>query len=183
MKRGRGRPLPDCEFKQYSGLPMTADLAKILWDYDSLTGILTWNGCAHSRYAKKGDRAGSIGGHGYRMVTFYGKKYKVSRLAFLMMTGAWPPDLAEHKNTIRSDDRWENLRPANQSQNLGNTRTRSDNKLGVKGVSQGPDGKYYAYICRLGKRKNLGGFATVELAKSAYDTAALEWHGEFARAA
>lgn len=182
-QRGKGIPLTACEFSKYRDLPMTADLARILWDYEPLAGTLRWKGNAHYRHARKGDIAGTIDGHGYRIVTFYGKKFKTSRLAFLIMTGAWPPELAEHKNTIRSDDRWINLRPANQGQNLGNARTRSDNKLGVKGVSQGPDGKYYAYICAKGKRKNLGGFCSIELAKSAYDTAAKEWHGEFARSA
>jgi AP2 domain len=183
MKRGDGRPLQECEFKQYAGLPMTSELAKILWSYNPLTGALIWNGDAHARHAKKGDQAGTINFHGYRVVTFYGKKFKTSRLAFLIMTGEWPPTLAEHENAIRSDDRWENLRNATQSENMCNKSTMSNNKLGIKGVSQSKDGKFHAYICFAGKRKNLGTFATAELAKSAYDCAAQEWHGEFSRAA
>lgn len=162
---------------------MTAGLARILWDYDPILGTLTWKGTAHNRYAKKGDVAGTINVHGYRMVTFYGKKFKTSRLAFLIQTDAWPPDIAEHKNADRADDRWENLRQATQSQNMCNKSTMSNNKLGIKGVCQNKNGTFSAYICMRGKRKNLGTFVTSALAKSAYDDAAKEWHGEFARAA
>lgn len=161
---------------------MTAELARKIWSYDPMTGLFHWEGSPRFGIFK-GDEAGVIGFHGYKVLSFYGKKFKASRLAFLFMTGKFPEELAEHKNTIRSDDRWENLRSANQGQNLGNARIRSDNKLGVKGVSQGSDGKYYAYICAKGKRKNLGGFSSIESAKTAYDTAAKEWHGEFARSA
>jgi hypothetical protein len=183
MNRGKGRPLSEGDFKQYQGLTMTADLARLIWDYDPETGVLTWKGCAHTRWAKKGDRAGTINAHGYRVITFYGKKLKASRIAFLIMTGSYPDLIAEHENTNRSDDRWDNLRNANQGQNMCNKSTMSNNKLGIKGVCQTKEGKFHAYICFKGKRKNLGTFDTAEGAKLAYDTAAIEWHGEFARAA
>lgn len=180
-QRGKGAPLTECEFAKYRGEPMTADLARILWDYDTITGVLMWKGDAHRRHAKKGDVAGTIGFHGYRIVTFYGKKFKTSRLAFLIVTGDWPPVVAEHKNGNRADDRWENLRLATQSQNMCNKSTMSNNKLGIKGVSQNRYGKYLAFICFNRKRKSLGSYDTPEEAKSAYDAAAKEWHGEFAR--
>lgn len=36
------------------------------------------------------------------------------------MTGDWPKDQIDHINRIKSDDRWENLREATQSQNSYN---------------------------------------------------------------
>lgn len=182
MRRGKGRPLVPGDFKAYENTPMTQELARRLWTYDPETGDFFWNGSPRQGVFK-GDKTGVVGFHGYRILCFYGKKYKCSRIAFLMMVGRYPVGIAEHKNADRADDRWENLREATQSQNMCNKSTMSNNKLGLKGVSQGPDGKYYAYICLHGKRKNLGGFSSPELAKSAYDTAAKEWHGELARAA
>jgi hypothetical protein len=56
---------------------------------------------------------------------------------------------------------------------------RKDNALGIKGVCRNKFGTFDAYICRKGKRKNLGRFKAVEEAKAAYEAATVEWHGEF----
>lgn len=161
---------------------MTLDLAHSLWFYEQESGALVWRD--DPRIGKKaGMRAGTIGFHGYWIVTFGGKKYKASRVIWLMVTGEWPVHEVDHRNGKRTDDRWSNLRKASSSENKCNSRVRKDNILGVKGVSPSPysSGKFCAFICRSGKRKNLGTFDTIMAAKAAYDAAAAQWHGKFAR--
>lgn len=80
-------------------------------------------------------------------------------------------------NNVRS-----NLRPATTAQNQWNRNKPSDNTSGFKGVSwYAPSGKWVARIAVNRKRHHLGYFATPEAAARAYDAAALQYHGEFAR--
>lgn len=161
---------------------ITAEEARELWSYDPLTGELRWRVARGTKMAA-GSLAGTIGNWGYRVLSLHGKKYRASRIIWLIVTGEHPAHEVDHENTNRADDRWDNLRPADRSQQLCNTKVRSDNILGVKGVSPTAWG-YGAFICFRGKRKNLGSnFATIAEAKAAYDAAAREQHGEFARSA
>lgn len=67
-----------------------------------------------------------------------GKYYKAHRLAFLFMTGKWPPRKldVDHADGDGFNNKWTNLRPATRGQNNHNNhRIRSDNKSGKAGVS------------------------------------------------
>lgn len=86
----------------------------------------------------------------------------------------------DHKNGNRTDNRRQNLRHCTHSENCRNSFVRSDNKLGIKGVSF-HQGKYRARIFDNGKRITLGRFKTPEEAKLAYGLAALKLHGEFSK--
>lgn len=72
-----------------------------------------------------------------------------------------------------------NLRPCTVTQNLGNTRLRKDNKIGIKGVQKRGD-KYYARIRHNGIKERFGPFDFPEEAGDAYKKAALRVFGEFA---
>jgi len=87
----------------------------------------------------------------------------------------------DHINGDTLDCRKKNMRFATRSQNAANRRLRSDNKLGVVGVTQLTNGKYLAYISMNGKSKKLGQFALLEEAKAARQKAEIEYHGEYAR--
>lgn len=148
--------------------------------YDQETGWFTWIR-ANGRM-RAGERAGGIRGEGYRQIILQGKAYQEHRLAWLWMTGEWPPVQVDHKDTDRANNRWGNLRLATPGQNQHNTGVRADNSSGYKGVTR-PRGraKWHAYINENGRRKFLGSYLTAEEANQAAIAARQVAHGEFAR--
>ncbi len=75
-----------------------------------------------------------------------------------------------------------NLRLCTTSQNQQNSRRRTDNTSGYKGVSfDQRRGRWKAQIRVNGKRITLGRYDDIEHAAAAYHEAALRYHGEFAR--
>lgn len=160
---------------------LTAERLRELLDYDPKTGEMTWRVKRGGRVSP-GSRAGSLNNRGYVLVEIDGRCYGRNRLAFLHMTGAWPLNEADHKNGIRDDDRWCNLRDATRSENARNRKCSS--RHGVKGVSYFSRCKtrpWGAYIdARGGKRKHLGVFATKAEAAAARLDAERRLHGKFA---
>src|ERR1700740_3455440 len=125
---------------------LTAKRLRELLDYDPATGMFTWLINRQGRGARKGGEAGTINGDGYRQITIDQVIYPCARLAVLWMTGSWPKRLVDHRNLIKSDDRWRNLRQATHSQNGANS---ADRPSGVvfKGVTRDrARGKYAARI-------------------------------------
>jgi len=100
------------------------------------------------------------------------------------MTGEWPKDKIDHRDTVRSNNRWSNLREATQADNLHNTGDYATNTSGRKGVSWCKSKyKWRSSIMDRGRYMHLGYFDNIENAAAAYERAARELHGEFARAA
>lgn len=156
----------------------TAEELREWLHYDPATGHFTWLKKASSR-AMPGYRAGCQDRvNGYWVLKVMGFQCKASRLAWLYMTGEWPENEIDHKNTIRNDNRWENLRPGDRSTQLANQRQRTEHK---KGVYLRKSGRWMAQIQRPDVRRNLGTYDTQEEAHAAYQKAALELHGEYAR--
>lgn len=73
--------------------------------------------------------------NGYVRITFGRKKLYAHRLAWQLMTGDVPSMQIDHINGDRTDNRWQNLREASQYENCLNSKKRSDNASGHKGVS------------------------------------------------
>jgi len=86
----------------------------------------------------------------------------------------------DHINGNRLDNRKSNLRLVTNQQNLCNRGKASNNTSGYKGVSFQCK-KWYAKITSFGKQHHLGSFKEKIDAARAYDKAAKELHGEFAR--
>ncbi len=87
----------------------------------------------------------------------------------------------DHANGNGLDNRRENLRIANKSQNGCNRGPQRNNTTGLKGVSfHKKSDKWMARITVEGKAHYLGLFGSKEKAAVAYDKAAKRYHGEFA---
>lgn len=118
-------------------------------------------------------------GYVTRRITKDGKRILLMMHRVIM--GATHDQQVDHKNMNRLDNRRENLRFATRSQNGANSKARSSNRLGIKGVCA-RHGKFTAQINSMGKNTHLGTFDTAEEASAAYFSAAVKLHGEFARA-
>jgi hypothetical protein len=80
------------------------------------------------------------------------------------------------------NNRRSNLRLASKSNNAMNSKKRSDNKSGFKGVClHKTSGKWRSYITINKHQRSLGYYDTPEEAHEAYRRAAMELYGEFAR--
>lgn len=159
-------------------MKITSEYIQSLLRYSPETGEFFWLVSRGS--VRSGKRAGGLN-RGYIQIRVNKKFYKAHRLAWLVMTGAWPKGRLDHKNGIIGDNRWCNLRRATHSQNMANRRINKNNTSGMKGVSQRKPGSYRAYVNKDGKRFYLGSFASAEAAHSAYLKKAKELHGKFAR--
>lgn len=147
-------------------------------DYDPLTGAFTWK-VSNSNRIKVGQIAGSIGNHGYLRISIDKKFYLSHRLAWLWMTGEFPPDQIDHINRVKTDNRWENLRAATNQQNQMNCISK-DNTSGKKGVTWDKwKSKWKAQIRVNGVNHNLGFYNDIEDAAVAYKNIARILHGEF----
>ena len=166
---------------------LTQARLKQAYHYDPETGLFT------RLEAPMASRAGLIG-----MVLGSGKKpnshrsgtriaaridgynYQAHRLAWLYVHGKWPPDQIDHINGNPADNRIDNLRPANNSQNHANLGPTRLNRSGLKGVKKHRH-RWVARITVGGREKHLGSFQTPQAASAAYIKAARLYFGEYAR--
>jgi hypothetical protein len=158
---------------------ITRDRAVELLLYDEATGELTWR--IDRGKMKSGAPAGAVQANGYIRVQIDGLFYAAHRLIWLMVYGHWPDDDVDHINGARNDNRLINLRAATRSQNLMNTRVRSDSRTGIKGVRM-KRGRFQARIKVNGKEIAVGTYDTIEEASEARRLAEKQIHGMFARA-
>lgn len=94
-------------------------------------GILWWRENVQGRRLSKA--AGYINNQGYCSINIGKKDYKRARLVFLLFNG-YLPKVIDHKNRDRSDDRISNLRAITHSENMINTKCRSN--TGYKYISK-----------------------------------------------
>ena len=161
-------------------LPTRDEICAVL-DYDPKTGIFRWKKrVAYRVYV--GDVAGSVHSLGYRCLRIKDRSLRANRVAWLIMTGEWPPKgfRVDHKDRNKANDRWRNLRLATHAQNRANSK--SSAKSGFKGVVKTRFGRYAARITFNKKNIHIGNFLTPEEAHAAYMKVARRLHGEFARA-
>lgn len=163
---------------------LTQARLKALLHYDPETGVFTWlPGKGGKGRPLVPRQAGGIDTQGYRRIWIDGHFYRASHIAWLYMTGEFPPRQIDHTDRDRSNEIWGNLRLATQSENKANSGIYRNNILGVKGVRRHRNGRYEARLRLNGKLVYLGCFKTIEEAKAVYDAAAITHFGEFARSA
>jgi hypothetical protein len=139
-----------------------------LLHYNKSTGIFTRRTRLAGRY-DVGDVAGGLNEDGYVCIRVDGSSpIRAHMLAIFYVTGVWPTQV-DHRDGVRSNNKYRNLRPATNTINAQNLRKcRRDNKsTGILGVH--PHGsKYRARIMVDNKAIHLGTFKTKRAAKAAY---------------
>lgn len=159
---------------------LTAESVQLVFKYNPETGHL-YRILIDGSLKKVGTPARGTG-DGHLVVGFNRDQYRVTTIIWLIMTGKFPEKGIDHKNRAPYDNRWENLREANQSQNMANSAASKRSKSGVKGVFWDKErNKWATYITLNYKTRLIGRFDTIEKAKAAYDARAKEYWGEFAR--
>lgn len=155
---------------------LSAERLRELLHYDPQTGVFRWVADRHSGI-KAGDAAGSPTDRGYTVIGIEGEVYRAHRLAWLYMTGEWSPSEIDHRNLVKDDNAWDNLRLSNRSLNLQNqTKAMKNNHTGLLGVTKRRDRVFIARIRLDGKSTFLGQFETPERAHAAYLEAKRELH-------
>lgn len=124
---------------------------------------------------------GSTSGPYWKLVIFWQVHY-AHRIAWFYMTGEWPSEEIDHRDTNGLNNRWENLRQATGMQNHQNMKLTKLSTTGFKGVCLDKRcGRYVAHITIQRRARRIGSFATAEEAHAAYCEAAKKHFGEFAR--
>lgn len=117
-----------------------------------------------------GNECVNLNSNGHIQLKFMGAHYLAHRLIWLYVTGAWPKAIIDHKNGIKTDNRWTNLREATYTTNAENRRkAHSHSSTGVMGVFwSAAHGKWRAQICHKYKKIHLGLHDTPDAAHKAY---------------
>jgi hypothetical protein len=165
------------------------DILRRYFHYDSQTGVFRWKEVHYSNPHLLDQIAGTVHKNtGYRFIGVPGHgQLGAHRLAWIYMNGLTIGGAEiDHIDGNTSNNAISNLRLATSSQQKQNRRVQSNNRSGLKGA--------YYHACRKGKKWRsqirvgetyifLGYFHTPEEAHAAYCEAAVEYFGEFARAA
>ena len=155
---------------------VSVDRLKQVLDYNPDTGIFIWK-IQLSPKGPVGKVAGTVRPNGYRFITIDGSAFAAQRLAWLYVSGAWPTNLMDHKNRVRDDNRFDNLRDVRHLQNRHNTGSvaNRDNKTGFLGVVKTANGKFETRISYPGvKNKYLGRYDTPEEAHAVFMAAKMQ---------
>lgn len=161
---------------------ITAEYVRQILSYDPHTGIFAWKEKT-CRKVVVGTQAGGLNVAGYVVIGIGGRTYYAHQLAWLYMTGEFVRRI-DHRDTVKYNNRWTNLRIASPQQNGLNAKRHAHNTSGFKGVSwHRASGKWSAYIILDNRKRHLGLHETPEAAHAAYLRAAVRAQPEFARAA
>lgn len=160
-------------------MELTQEIVRELLDYDAESGKLFWrkrdvkwfNETAgrtaihaanhwNSRFA--GREAFTAINNGYHSGKFLSLHVKAHRIIWLHQTGQWPIEI-DHINGIRVDNRYENLRNVEHSENMKNQKLHVHNNSGTVGIGWYP--RYEKWRVRIranGKMKLVGYFSSFD---------------------
>ncbi len=116
---------------------------------------------------------------GYKVIKVDYRQYREHRLIWLFVYGSLPKTL-DHIDGNKLNNRIQNLREANQSQNCHNTRLSSRSTSGVKGVTWHKPTKQWRGRVKLHRKEySAGYFNDLEKAQIAVCKLREKLHGEF----
>lgn len=146
--------------------------------YDPETGLFTWKVRASSR-AAVGQVAGTLHRYGYIQIKLDGVLYRASRLAWFYVKGEWPKGIVDHRDRVRSNNRWSNLRDVTHgvnNENIGLDSHRNES-VGLLGVTlHKASGLFQGQIKVKGRHRSLGYFHDPAKAHEAYIAAKRQLH-------
>ena len=156
---------------------ITHEVFVSIYDYNEQTGVFTYK--VRRAAMHPGDRAGCTVAGGYRAINVLGCLILEHILAWFYMTGEWPDHLVDHRNRVRSDNYWENLRPTDYSYNRFNSSVFGPNRGVWKVVRKDGSVVWRVATTVRGVRTYHGSYINLEEARAVYAAKAKELHGEF----
>ena len=157
---------------------VTQKLLQELFDYQD--GKLFW------KKSRGNVKAGQVAGHlnekiGYYRLTLFKKVYMVHRIIFMYHNG-YMPEIIDHADNNKLNNKIENLRQASRSANMLNSKLHKTNSSGVKNVHWNNADKRWIVMVRKNKERTyLGSYEDLELADLIATEARDLYHGQFAR--
>jgi hypothetical protein len=136
---------------------------------------------AGGRGAVRGAKLGHINSNGYEVITVSRKIMKTHQIVFVMHHG-YMPNIIDHIDGNRLNNKIENLREVTRSENGYNRKIHKNNKTGYKNVTW--ISRISAYCVKLNvnkKRMHFGYFDDLELADLVATMAREKYHGKFLR--
>lgn len=138
---------------------------KMLKEYFEYNGANLVRRKQMGQRGRVGDICGWVTSKGYTAIQIDGKQYQAHRIIWKLVHGTEPKQI-DHINGDRSDNRIENLREVNGTQNARNMKLRTCNTVGCHGVYK-HGGRWRAVITLGGKKKHLGVFDSTKEAIAA----------------
>jgi hypothetical protein len=156
---------------------MSSELELLLEYLEYRDGNLYWKKKTGAR-SGVGSRVGYLRKDGYLGMMFNRKSYLVHRIIFGIVYGYFP-EVVDHINHNRSDNRIENLREADYNKNIHNSRKSKSNSTGIKGVRRTYNGRYECRVAFQGVTHQVGTFSTLEEAEKQVREYRQKLHKEF----
>ncbi|WP_443700142.1 HNH endonuclease [Pseudomonas sp.] len=148
--------------------------------YDKEASTFSWARNGQGKWVRIGNKAGGFCGGGYWRISVKNQSHYAHRLAWAFYYGAWPESILDHIDGIKHNNRIENLRLADLSENLINQKLSSRNTTGAKGVCAEKNGTFSVYFKARGKNQVSKGWKTIDEAAHKYNKWAIAAFGDFA---
>lgn len=178
-KRARHSPAaPSYDDNGDDVMQITPEIVRELLDYNPETGVFVWKPRGRHRFSadidfnrwnsrNAGSRAGGVTcntkGYTSRRIKIFSSTQKEHRLAWMWMTGEYPPEQVDHRNRDATDNRWHNLRASTNSENAKNMSMSGNNTSGVSGVFWiKSKRRWCAKVCCDGVLTVLGSFRDID---------------------
>jgi hypothetical protein len=162
-------------------LSISPERVKQVLDYDPDTGVFVRK-IKTGPTARIGVPTGCYDSKGRLQIKIDGIAMFGHRLAWMHFYGEVPSSEIDHIDGNNKNNSIANLRLCSRTENCANTKIKSTNTSGYKGVSlHSATGKWRADIMHKGQKHFLGLFECKEAAAMAYAETALRLNGEFAK--